>query len=166
MEDAMSASGLEVFDKTLQTTHIWLDEIMKKVGPDRHVAWHVLGAVLRTLRDRVPIGLAAHLGAQLPLLVRGLYYDQWSPSDKPLELRNGEEFLKHVSEQLHDTRPVNVVDAVKVVFTTISAHVPEGQVRKIRDSLPKDVRAMWPEDEPGGDTEYGTLKRAAGGRGT
>jgi len=59
----MSASGLEVFDKTLQTTHIWLDQIMKEIGPDRHVAWHVLGAELRTLRDRISLGLAAHLGA-------------------------------------------------------------------------------------------------------
>jgi hypothetical protein len=58
---------------------------------------------------------------------------------------------------------VNVVDAVKVVFATISAHVPEGQVRKIRDSLPKDVRVLWPEHESGGDTEYGALTRAGRG---
>jgi uncharacterized protein (DUF2267 family) len=165
MEDAMSASGLEVFDKTLQTTHIWLDQIMKEIGPDRHVAWHVLGAVLRTLRDRIPLGLAAHLGAQLPILIRGAYYDQWSPSDKPLELRNSDEFLQHVARFLQDTRPVNVAHAVRAVFATISAHVPEGQVRKIRDSLPKDVRVMWPEPLPGGDTEYRSFKRAAGSRG-
>jgi len=67
----MAATGLDVFDKTLQTTNIWLDEIMDVIGPDRQVAWHALGAVLRTLRDRLPLGLAAHLGSQLPLLVRG-----------------------------------------------------------------------------------------------
>jgi uncharacterized protein (DUF2267 family) len=161
----MSASGLEVFDKTLQTTHIWLDQIMREIGPDRHVAWHVLGAVLRTLRDRVPLGLAAHLGAQLPILVRGAYYDQWSPSDKPLELRNAQEFLEHVGKLLKDTRPVNVATAVRAVFATISAHVPEGQVRKIRDSLPKDIRAMWPEAQASAETEYGALEQAGGGRG-
>ena len=42
----MSATGLDVFDKTLQTTNIWLDEIMAKRGLDRQMAWHVLGAVL------------------------------------------------------------------------------------------------------------------------
>ena len=62
----MSATGLDVFDKTLQTTNIWLDEIMATLGPDRQVAWHVLGAVLHALRDRLQIGLAVHLGAQLP----------------------------------------------------------------------------------------------------
>ena len=73
----MSATGLDVFDKTLQTTHIWLDKLMEEIGADRRTAWHVLGAVLRTIRDRVPLETAVHLGAQLPLLVRGTYYDQW-----------------------------------------------------------------------------------------
>ena len=45
----MSTTGLDVFDKTLQTTNIWLDEIMDVVGPDRGVAWHVLGAVSENL---------------------------------------------------------------------------------------------------------------------
>ena len=49
----MAATGLDVFDNTLQTTNIWLDEIMGVIGPDRQVAWHLLGAVLRTLRDRI-----------------------------------------------------------------------------------------------------------------
>ena len=33
----MSATGLDVFDKTLQTTNIWLDEVMSVLGPDRQV---------------------------------------------------------------------------------------------------------------------------------
>jgi uncharacterized protein (DUF2267 family) len=88
----MSATGLDVFDKTLQTTNIWLDELMADIGPDRQVAWHVLGAVLRTIRDRVPGPLAAHLGAQLPLLVRGAFYDGYRPQSEPLSLRDQEAF--------------------------------------------------------------------------
>src|SRR3546814_4017570 len=75
----MSNTGLEVFDRTLQTTHIWLDEIIADLGPSRPLAWHVLNAVLRSIRDRLPTELVAHFGAQLPLLVRGGDYDQWSP---------------------------------------------------------------------------------------
>jgi len=157
----MSATGLEVFDKTLQTTNIWLDEIMGELGPDRHVAWHVLGAVLRTLRDRVPLGLAAHLGSQLPILVRGAYYDQWIPRDKPLELRSLDEFLEHVSQGLSNTRPVNVKTAVHAVFATIGRHVDAGQVRKIRDALPKDVKAIWPEQDAAGEREALRPARAA-----
>ena len=55
----MSATGLDVFEKTLQTTHIWLGEIMEQHGPDRKVAWHILSVVLRVLRDRLPPEIAA-----------------------------------------------------------------------------------------------------------
>lgn len=64
----MSATCLDVFDRTIHLTNVWLDEIMTTLPRDRQLAWHALGAVLRTVRDRVPLNLAVHLGAQLPLL--------------------------------------------------------------------------------------------------
>jgi uncharacterized protein (DUF2267 family) len=140
----MSSTGLDVFDKTLQTTHIWLDEIMETTGPDRQVAWHLLRAVLHALRDRLPIGLMAHLGAQLPLLVRGVYYDQWNVSEEHLKQRSREEFLDRVAQELKGTRPVNVVDGVRTVFQVLNHHVEPGQVQKVRDALPEPVRELWP----------------------
>jgi uncharacterized protein (DUF2267 family) len=143
----MAATGLDVFDKTLQTTNIWLDEIMEVVGPDRQVAWHTLGAVLRTLRDRLPLGLAAHLGSQLPILVRGLYYDQWEPENKPEKTRSLEEFLARVGEQLENIRPVNVQEGTRAVFRVLSRHLDRGQSVKVRDALPEDIRRnLWPEN--------------------
>jgi uncharacterized protein (DUF2267 family) len=68
----MSATGFDVSDSTLQSTNIWLDEIMATLGPDRQVAWRVLAAVLHTLRDRFQTGLAVHLGAQRPRHARHL----------------------------------------------------------------------------------------------
>jgi len=144
----MSATGLDVFDKTLQTTHTWLNEIMQVTGPDKQVAWHVLGAVLRTVRDRVPLQLAAHLGAELPLLVRGTYYDQWRPSDQPERYRTLDAFLGCVRDSLGAIRPVDPHDASRVVFTVLSRHLPEGQLRKVREALPEDVRALWGEPAP------------------
>ena len=124
----MAATGLEVFDKTLQTTNMWLDEIMETCGADRHVAWHVLGAVLRPLRDRLPVGLAAHLGAQFPILVRGLYYDQWHPAGDPDRFRTLDEFLERVAEGMNGVRPLNIPDAAQAVLRTLSRHVGAGQV--------------------------------------
>lgn len=103
----MNATGLDVFDKTLQTTNIWLDEIMDEIGPDRQVAWHVLGAVLHALRDRMQPDLAAHLGSQLPILVRGAFYDQYQPSKAPEKMRSLDEFLAKIKAELEFTRPVD-----------------------------------------------------------
>jgi uncharacterized protein (DUF2267 family) len=145
----MSATGLDVFDKTLQTTHIWLNEVMEAIGPDRQVAWHALGAVLRTVRDRIPLDLAAHLGAELPLLVRGTYYDQWRPSDQPERYRSADEFLRRIVDNLGAIRPVSPQTAASAVFAVLSRHLPEGQANKVRDALPEEVRDLWrlPEED-------------------
>ena len=143
----MSTTGLDVFDKTVQTTNIWLDDIMAAMGPDRHVAWHILGAVLRTLRDRLPLDEAAHLGAQLPLLVRGLYYDQWHSPSTIRKERHQEEFLARVADGLKDTRPVNTRDAVRTVFRVLATHIARGQADKVAATLPAEIRALWPSAE-------------------
>ncbi len=139
----MAAHGLDVFDRTLQTTHIWLNELGEIIGPDRHVCWHVLSAVLRTLRDRMQIDLAAHLGSQLPLLIRGAYYDQWAPARQPDRWRSLDDFLSAVNEKISDTRPVNVRDAAQAVFHILSRHVDRGQIEKVIHAMPEPVRNLW-----------------------
>lgn len=139
----MSASGLDVFDRSLETTHIWLNEICSDLGPDKQLAWKVLSTVLHKLRDRLTINLAAHLGAQLPLVVRGVYYDQFEPGKMPSEFRSREDFMAEVAEWLSDSRPVDPEEAIRSVFRVLSRHISEGQVNKVRDALPKSVRQMW-----------------------
>ena len=143
----MSATGLDVFDKSLQTTNIWLKELMQfeAIGPDRQVAWRVLGAVMHTLRDRLGVEQVAHLGAELPLIVRGLYYDQWHPHGKPDRERRAEEFVARVHGELHDIRRVDPDEGVRAVFIVLNNHISAGQVDKIRQSLPEDIRRLWPD---------------------
>lgn len=141
----MSATGLEVFDKTLQTTHIWLDELMQdeSIGPDRQVAWHVLGVVLRAVRDRIPLELAVHLGSQL--LVRGLYYDQWhAPGRMDEKPRSLDAFLAPIGERLNQIRPMDARVATGAVFTVLARHVDPGQAEKVRQALPGEVQTLWP----------------------
>jgi uncharacterized protein (DUF2267 family) len=143
--NVMSATGLEVFDRTIHVTNKWLDEMMETLPRDRHVAWHVLGAVLRTVRDRVPVNLAAHLGAQLPLLVRGTYFDQWRPSETPQNWRSAEEFFARISQHLSSTKQtVDPIDAARAVFRTLNHHLDPNQIEKVRHALPDEVRQLWP----------------------
>jgi uncharacterized protein (DUF2267 family) len=143
----MSATGLDVFDKTLQTTHIWLDELMQdeSIGPDRQVAWHVLGVVLRAVRDSIPLELAVHLGSQLPLLVRGLYYDQWhGPGRMDEKPRSLDAFLAPIGERLSQIRPMDPRVVTGAVFTVLARHVDPGQAEKVRQALPGEVQTLWP----------------------
>lgn len=143
----MSATGLPVFDKSIQTTNIWLDEIMDDLGPDRQNAYHVLRAVLHALRDRLTPEEMAHLGAQLPLVVRGIYYDEWRPSDQPSRQRHADEFLATVEEGLSTIRPVNVRQAVGTVFKVLEHHVTPGEIDDVKHMLPADIRALWPGEQ-------------------
>lgn len=140
----MSAAGLEVFDRTLQITHIWLDDIMKELGPDRKLAWRALSVVLHEVRDRLPVELAAHLGAQLPLLVRGVYYDQFTPAAQPYRgSRDLDDLADAVAVRLADARPVDPREAILAVLRTLSRHVSAPQIEKVQDALPRDLRRVW-----------------------
>ena len=159
----MSATGLDVFDKTLQTTNIWLDEIAATLGPDRQVAWKVLSVVLHKLRDRMPIDLSAHLSAELPLLVRGVYYDQFEPAKQPTDWEL-EEFTHEVSKWLSDVRPIDPKDAMRAVFSVLSRHLPRGQIAKVQGALPADLRAFWvsAEERIVAPPDRGEARRRAG----
>ena len=141
----MSTNSLPVFDKTMHTTNVWLGEIMRDLGPDRNLAWKVLSVVLHKLRDRLPIALAAHFGAQLPLLIRGAYYDQFEPDKLPGDCHSSDVFVKEVQEKLHDTRGVDARDAIASVFGVLSRHLSHGQIEKVRHALPTSIRNLWPE---------------------
>jgi uncharacterized protein (DUF2267 family) len=143
----MATTGLEVFDKTLHTTNLWLDEISAEIGPDRHLAWHVLGAVLRSIRDEMQVEQSAHFAAQLPLLIRGAYFDQYRPAAQPASARSHDDFVARIQHDLSGSRPINAEAAAATVMRTLNRHVTGGQVRKVRDALPKGVRAMWPEPD-------------------
>ena len=73
-------SGYDVFDGTLQKTNVWLNDIMNELDWQEHPykAYLALRTVLHTLRDRLTIEEAVQLGAQLPMLVRGFYYEGWT----------------------------------------------------------------------------------------
>jgi len=105
----------------------------------------VLGVVLRAVRDRIPLELAVHLGSQLPLLVRGIYYDQWhAPGRMNGKPRSLDEFLKPIGERLALIRPMDARAATDAVFTVLARHVDPGQAEKVRHALLVEVQTLWP----------------------
>ena len=143
----MSLTGLQVFDETLHTTNIWLKEIEQALGSDRRGAYQALRAVLHCLRDRLPIHEAAQLGDQLPMLIRGIYYEAWHPAGKPERLRSREEFLAWIDAQLPGTKVIDPKDATRAVFRALENHVSAGEIRDVMQSLPEEIRSLWPRPQ-------------------
>jgi uncharacterized protein (DUF2267 family) len=143
----MSSTGLQVFDETLHKTNVWLKEIMQILGSDRHRAYQALRAVLHSLRDRLTIDEAAHLGDQLPMLVRGIYYEGWRPAGKPERIRSREAFLAQIADHLPSTRPIDPENAARAVFQVLEHHVAPGEIGDVLHILPHDIRGLWPQPE-------------------
>ena len=141
----MSETGLPVFDETLQLTHTWLNEISETIGPDVQQQYHALRSVLFALRDRLTVEEAFHLSAQLPMLVRGFYWESYRPVHKPERFRSRQEFLEKVSETLDPATPVNPEEAARAVFAVLTKNVPEGELEHVRHMLPEEVRTLFPQ---------------------
>ena len=74
----MPTDRASIIDHSVETTHIWLNELAAELGTEDHRhAYRVLRAVLHAVRDRLTVDEAAQLAAQLPELIRGIYYEGW-----------------------------------------------------------------------------------------
>lgn len=140
----MHPTATELFAETIQKTGRWIDDLMTEAGTsDPRQAYSVLRAVLHVLRDRLSVDEAVNLGAQLPVLVRGFYYDGWRPEGRPVKYRHKTEFLNRVAEAYPGLPVIEQESAVKAVFRVLSRHVTAGEIRHVRDQLPAEVRDLW-----------------------
>jgi uncharacterized protein (DUF2267 family) len=143
----MAMTGLDTFDTTVQKSNLWLKEIMEKEGwNDRHKAYLALRSVLHTLRDRLSVDEATHLGAQLPMIIRGIYYEGWSPSGKPVRERKKEEFISHISEAFQNDPDVNSEEVLRSVLCLLAKKVSDGEIEDIKSTLPQELLELWPEE--------------------
>jgi uncharacterized protein (DUF2267 family) len=140
----MSTTGLPVFDTTVQETNLWLKAIMEGLHTDdRHLAYIALRATLHALRDRIGPENAVHLAAQLPMLVRGLYYEGWRLAASQSKERTRADFLEHVRSELPRGSAIDPNVAARAVFAVMWEKLDLGEVGKVIDRLPPELKELW-----------------------
>lgn len=143
---AMKSCHVSVFEKTVQKSELWIQEMLAELKwMDADGVYHLLRAVLQTLRDQLSVEEVAQLAAQLPLILRGTFYESWSPKMNSPKSFSKEEFFSTVQEKMGPVKIPNfdlesgVVVAVKVLMS----HVSPGEMKDVMSSLKPNLRAVF-----------------------
>lgn len=143
----MADTDIDALETTVQKTNIWLNDLMVEMGEEnRQNAYSALSAVLHALRDQLTVEEAAHLAAQLPTLLAGVFFHGWKPAGKPVRERKLDDFLDRVDAELRNRRLViDAHNAAESVFRLLSRRVSEGEIEDVIGILPAEVKQLWPE---------------------
>jgi uncharacterized protein (DUF2267 family) len=139
------------FDASLQLSNQWLHELMRAIEwDDQYRAYRLLRATLHALRDCLTPQEAVQLGAQLPMLIRGLYYDGWHMTDVTRPDRDKKAFLDRVEAAFKQDPNADTEALVRMVFKLLASRISPGEIDDVKHLLRADIRALWP-GKPGSD---------------
>ncbi|MEV1157285.1 DUF2267 domain-containing protein [Micromonospora chokoriensis] len=142
----MADSMISAFESSLDKTNLILKDIEDAYGwpkDRRNQSYAALRTVLHLLRDRLPVDESVEFAQQLPVLVRGIYFDGWVPSDVPIKL-NRDDFLYEVRQGFPYDAEGGPERVTQVVLDTLRRHVTQGEWQDVKDTMPKDLATMMP----------------------
>lgn len=142
-------TDVTTLDHTIQETNVWLKGVEEELELDsRQQAFNALRAMLHTLRDRLPPEVAIKLGAELPILVRGIYYEGWHAAGTPTRERHVEDFAEQILSELPRQFSVDGLSVARGVFEILWEKLDPGEFEKVLNHLPVELRAMKAQVTP------------------
>lgn len=110
----------------------------------RQDAYQALRGVLQGLRDRLTVQEAADLSAQLPFLLRGVFYEAWNPAELLVTIRDRDEFMEYIQAHMGTTvTDIPPRKAFHAVARVLERHTTEGQLMDVEQMLPEELRSMF-----------------------
>ncbi len=144
----MTMTGLRAFDETIHASNTWLHELTSRMGwDDRQKGYRALRLSLHALRDRLPVAEAAQLAAQLPMLLRGVFYEGWRPAAKRDISHSIDEFLSGLSKGFSEDEEFNAKATFQEVISVLKLHISEGEMEHVRHALPESLHSLFEEPD-------------------
>jgi uncharacterized protein (DUF2267 family) len=148
----MPLTNVPSLNRSAHKTQVWLKDLSERGHlEDEQQAYSVLRAVLHALRDRLTVDEAANFAAQLPMIVRGVFYEGWKPSVTPIKYKDRAEFYERIRHELRDKANVDVVHGTEAVFGLLTTKITAGEMANVREMMPADLRLLWPDAETSRD---------------
>lgn len=142
----MSAQGLEVIDHTVQLTHEWINELRDRLDwTSSRDSLRLLRVTLSQIRDHLSHDEVAQLSAQLPLLLRGMFFEGWNPHHTPVKDRNVAHFINAIEDQMSQVIDWRGPQDIRAVFLTLNNRISSGEIKDVKGGLPQSVRDLWPD---------------------
>ena len=139
----MTVHSVDSIDRSVHKTNEWLSDLAEALGTDdRKEAWRVLKTYLQLLRDQVTVDEAAQLAAQLPLVLRGAFYEGFDPGHQPAKPRDRDQFLAQLAERAQLADPGEAARAAEAATGVLRRHVTEGEVEDVLAQLPTELREV------------------------
>jgi uncharacterized protein (DUF2267 family) len=137
---------VDAIEHTVQLTYEWLRAFGEELG-QRHLqlSYRSLRAGLHVIRDQLPPNEAAAMSAQLPMLLRGVFFEGWRPGSTPARLRHVDDLYDAVAEELEAGPHAAPRDVMRATFAVLNDRLDPGEIRKIRHLLGEEIRRVWPE---------------------
>jgi uncharacterized protein (DUF2267 family) len=140
----MTAQGLEVIDHSVHLAHEWINELAARLGwSSKRSTLRLMRVTLHHIRDHLLPDEMAQLSAQLPLLIRGFFFEGWVPKRTPVKERQATDFIASISARMDDTEEYRGHEDIKCVFDLLNARLSRGEVEDVRANLPSDLRQLW-----------------------
>ncbi|WP_296375178.1 DUF2267 domain-containing protein [Yoonia sp.] len=137
---------VHVFDRTVHEAHDWVNELTGRLGwSSERDALRLLRTVLCKIRDHLPVNEMAQFSAQLPIMLRGMFFEGWQPKKTPVQERHAKDFIAAIEEQVGDVLDYRGAMDITATFTVINARISRGEVEDVRANLPQELRDLWPE---------------------
>lgn len=139
----MNNDHIAVFESTVHKTHEWVSDVTERLDiTNRHEGYRALRAVLHALRDQLDVDECAEFAAQMPMLVRGMYFEGWVPSRRS-HVRSADAFLDVIVSN-HGARPYKKPEEMAVaVLDVLRKHMSDGEIDEVLQRLPESVRRVF-----------------------
>jgi uncharacterized protein (DUF2267 family) len=140
----MTRTSMVNFTQAAQQAQQWVNELAEDLNWNERRAYHLLRCVLHALRDCLSPDEMTDLSAQLPVLIRGTYFEGWKPIETSVWERKKEAFIDRVQDAFSDDLLKDPDRAVAAVFRLLDRHVSHGEIIQVRNSMKKTLRDLWP----------------------
>jgi len=137
-------SELQELSMAVQAADDWIDDLQHRLDwHDREKVYRALLAALHAFRDVLGRDEAVYVGAQLPPLLRGLYYEGWHPGAGGIA-RSRAAFLDRIHDGLHKDPGIDTEQVARAVFAMLGARLPGSEVEDAKAATPKALHNLWP----------------------